>query len=344
MAQTVSKVVDPSKNDGYVPRPDYVRVDYVQPHWTRRKAILKAHPEVKELQKQDVMSAVWVVVCFAAMTGLAYLVRNSSWGSMFLVSYVVGATILHAMWVLIHELTHDLVFASSTLNTAFLLLCNIPHIIPSGISFRHYHRQHHGHLNETYADPDVPSPIENTIFGTTSVGKATWLCFFSIIQAIRVLRHMATPLGPRFEVATFANFALNGLYAYSIYHFWGLTSLVFLVLSSLMAVGLFLHPLGARWIAEHYAVHPDQETYSYYGMLNLVMFNIGYHNEHHDFPNVPWNKLPLLKKISPEYYEPLHQHLSYLRVLYEFVFNDEFTLKTRVVRWSRGGPVGEKLD
>jgi len=336
--------VDDSKTDGYVPQSEYVRVDYVQPHWTRRKAILKDHPEVKNLQHNDFASALWVIICVGAMTCLAYYVRDFSALGIFLMSYAVGATILHAQWVLIHELTHDLVFSSQRLNTLFLLVCNMPHVIPSGISFRHFHRQHHGHLNETYSDPDVPSPLENSLFGRSAIGKAFWLCFFSIIQAIRVLRHYATPLAPRFDTPAFLNVFLNVAYTSIIYKTCGISSVVFLVLSSLMAVGLLLHPLGARWIAEHYAVHPNQETYSYYGHLNYVMFNIGYHNEHHDFPNIPWNKLPVLKSISPEYYEPLHKHTSYLRVLREFIFNDQFTLKTRVVRWPRSGQTAEKLD
>ena len=37
--------------------------------------------------------------------------------------------------------------------------------------------------------------------------------------------------------------------------------------------------------------------------LNLIALNIGYHNEHHDFPDVPWSRLPQLKQMAPEYYD-----------------------------------------
>ena len=110
-----------------------------------------------------------------------------------------------------------------------------------------------------------------------------------------------------------------------------------MLISLFFSVGL--HPLGARWIQRHYITTEDgheQETFSYYGPMNNFAFNVGYHNEHHDFPSIPWNKLPELKKTAPLWYESLDSHKSWTRLLFKFIFQREISLWSRVVRSERG--------
>ena len=97
-----------------------------------------------------------------------------------------------------------------------------------------------------------------------------------------------------------------------------------------------LHPVGARWIQEHYLVFPGQETTSYYGPLNTVALNVGYHNEHHDFPSVPWNRLPEIKRMAPEAYDTLGSYKSWTRLLLRFIFDRQLSLFARQIRSNRG--------
>lgn len=280
------------------------------------------------LQRPYAGSAGWTAALVVGVTLLAWALRAEALWVNLVAGYTVGAVIDHALWVLIHDYTHDAVFGGKAMNKLFLIIADLVHLWPGGISFRHFHRMHHGHLNETYADPDLPSLLEDRIFGHSALGKATWLFFFPFIQSIRMVRYGP---GPFFDPWFHLNIVANVAYCLGVLYFLGWMPFFFLFVSTLFSIGL--HPLGARWVAEHYSFLPDQETFSYYGPANLVSFNIGYHNEHHDFPRVPWVHLPRVREEAREYYDNLASHNSYCRVLYDFIFDPKFTLRSRVVRW-----------
>jgi len=180
-------------------------------------------------------------------------------------------------------------------------------------------------------DGDLPYHWEAKIFNNSTIGKAVWLFLFPVFQILRLFR--LKEIKP-FDGWQALNWATQIAFVSAIIVFFGWGSFFYLFLSFYFS--LSLHPLGARWIQEHYVVKEGQETYSYYGMLNFINFDIGYHNEHHDFPSVPWNNLAKIKKTAPEYYDTLHSYKSWTKLLFKFIFDKKMSLYDRIVRNERG--------
>jgi sphingolipid delta-4 desaturase len=110
---------------------------------------------------------------------------------------------------------------------------------------------------------------------------------------------------------------------YLVYVKMGPWALVWMLMSLYMGLRLkelnhffSLHPLAGNLIAEHYEFLNRLETYDYLGVINYVNLNIGYHVEHHDFPQIPWTRLPIVRKMAPEFYDRYPFHSSYMRVFY----------------------------
>ncbi|MBL7684883.1 MAG: fatty acid desaturase, partial [Deltaproteobacteria bacterium] len=237
----------------------------------------------------------------------------------------------HALFVVIHECTHNLVFKSTLANRWMGMIANFPQFFPSAMGFSKYHTLHHSNQSEYDFDPDLAGPKEAAWVSNSALRKTIFLIFFGLIQGLfRPARIKKVPFLDRWIIL---NFLVQFLFLGITFYFWGYKSLLYFFLSTFFGLGL--HPLGARWIQEHYVVKEGQETYSYYGPLNKLCFNMGYHNEHHDFAKVPWSKLPQLKKIAPEYYDTLYAHSSWTQLLWRFIFDKNLSLYSRIVRPSK---------
>jgi sphingolipid delta-4 desaturase len=154
-----------------------------------------------------------------------------------------------------------------------------------------------------------------------------WVALLGISQALRPLKVKGVKALDRWIVANILVVLVVNILFYLLL---GPKALAYLALSTFFALGL--HPVGGRWIQEHYETRPGQETYSYYGPLNRTCFNMGYHNEHHDFASIPWNNLPRLKRLAPEYYDSLKSYRSWTAVLLKFIFDPSMSTYSRVVR------------
>src|SRR5207248_10361403 len=69
-----------------------------------------------------------------------------------------------------------------------------------------------------------------------------------------------------------------------------------------------------------------------YGPVNRVTPNMGDHNERHELPSIALNNLPKLRAMAPEFYDILKYHSSWTRLLFQFVFDERYSLYSRIER------------
>lgn len=284
----------------------------------------------------------------ALQIGLAYALRNTpffSW-KFWLVAYVFGATSNQNLFLAIHEISHNLAFRSPLANRLFAIVANIPIGVPYSASFRPYHLTHHKSLGVDGLDTDLPTALE-AVFLNSILGKAFFCTFQIFFYAIRPMTIFRIPL----TWVHYVNIAVQLAFDAALVHFAGHKALLYLLLSSFLAGSL--HPLAGHFIAEHYVYEtvtpaqrdpanriPVPETFSYYGPLNILTYNVGLHNEHHDFPAIPWTRLPTLRRIASEFYEDLPYHRSWTYAIWQFIFDKNVGMNCRVKRKQGGRKVG----
>jgi sphingolipid 4-desaturase/C4-monooxygenase len=307
---------------------DFIWSNEPEPHRARSLQILRTHPEVRALFGRNALTTVVCVGVVVLQVAIAWQLRDAPWWLLVPVAWGVGAFLSHATFCLYHECAHQLVLRRFTANQLLGIFTNLPTLLPSYASFRTYHLKHHQYQGDYDMDPDLADRWEARLIGNSVLGKACWLALFPIFQCYRTVRFRhRIPILNRWVVL---NWAAQMAFNVAVFVFLGPGAFVYLLLSFFFSVGL--HPLGARWIQEHFVIDGAQETYSYYGPVNRVAVNIGYHNEHHDFPFIPWNRLPRLTALAPEVYDALQSHRSWGRLWLRFLIDPRISLWSRVAR------------
>jgi len=296
-----------------------------EPHATRRKIILAKYPEIKNLYGTDPsikwQSLFWLIAQFT----VGYLVKDASWGVVLLVAYCFGGFANQALFLAIHEISHNLAFDSILSNKIMGCVANLTTVVPHFSMFQKYHMEHHQFQGVDGIDADLPSRWEGKFF-TNAFLKTIWMILQPFFYLIRPL--FLKPKKPgKWEAI---NWGMSLTADVIMYYCFGFKYLMYMLASSLLGSGL--HPIAGHFIAEHYVFVKGIETYSYYGPFNLITFNVGYHNEHHDFPRIPGSRLPQVREIAKEFYEDLPSYNSWTKVIWDYVMDDTVGPFSRVTR------------
>lgn len=322
------------------PREDfYWENDLPEPHAGRKAALIKYYPEIAKLMGPEPLTK-WVILGVVTFQlTLAVVVSNAPWWVFVIAAYVVGATATQNLFLAIHELSHRLGSKSAFRNRCYTLLANLPIVVPFGITFAPYHLEHHRFQGHDNIDTDIPTLSEAQFFGNKTYNYPM-RCFMKFLfMSIQIFFYALRPVivrpqvmqmlskDPWYLTNTIVQVAFDLTYVY----FVGIKPVFFLLLCVFFAGSV--HPIAGHFLAEHYVFDtPDHETFSYYGPLNFFTYNVGYHNEHHDFPNVPWTRLPKVREIAREYYDTLPECKSWWGAIVRYIIDDTAGPFSRVKR------------
>ncbi|XP_013793634.2 sphingolipid delta(4)-desaturase DES1-like, partial [Limulus polyphemus] len=288
------------------------------------------YPEIKNLMGYDPVFKYVVLAMILTQFLMFWLLKDASWVTILIIAYCFGGVINHSLMLAIHEISHNLAFghARPLTNRIFGIFANLPIGIPMSVSFKKYHLEHHRYQGDEILDTDIPSRLEARLFCTTFT-KCIWVVLQPFFYALRPF--FKYPKSP--TLLEVINTVFQLVFNVMLYYMCGVRIIFYMIGGSLMAMGL--HPVAGHFISEHYMFKKGYETYSYYGVLNKITFNVGYHMEHHDFPSVPGSRLPEVKQIAKEYYENLPQHNSWIKVIYDFITDPDIGPYARVMRKHR---------
>lgn len=326
-----------------LPPTDFTYSPDPEPHGGRKAAILKAHPEITKLMKPEWRTKYIVAATVGLQMSMAILTLDWHWPAYLAALYIVGATANHSLFLAIHELSHNLGEPRPWMNKLVGMFANMPIGIAYCTTFRIYHAEHHryqGHDDHDHTDADLPSWLECYMITGSAFGYVDHTLRKTIFMFCQIFAYALRPMAVRPELMPYddpmfyLNWTIQLSFDGTMVYLFGPKIMLYFLLSTFFAGSI--HPTAGHFLSEHYVFEGKTETYSYYGPLNRLAYNVGYHNEHHDFPNIPWSNLPQVREIAPEFYNHLPQCESWPMAIVRYIFDNRISPFSRVKRTGQG--------
>jgi sphingolipid delta-4 desaturase len=310
---------------------DGSKMNNIDPHYARKVAILKEFPSVPSLYGHEPRTLAYMAVVMSLKLLLAYWAM-ASWAAAVALGVVVAPFLDAGILVIIHELSHNRCTGKVVADRLLSIAANCLMLAPISEIFRQHHSAHHTYLGDATNDVDAPCDWEVAFVGNSSWKKAVWLGLNMVFLPVRSLYKLEV----RWNRFVVLNWVASAATAAAVYAIGGVQLLAFFGISLLCSQGA--HPANARQLQRHLWDGSDEKginaaggsahTFSYYGWSNAFFLNVGFHNEHHDFAQVPWTNLPALRAmVGPKYYpDDAAYHTRGTGDVWNFVFNPKVSL------------------
>lgn len=312
-------------------------------HRERRRALLAAQPQLRALIGSNPWSLAFIALLIGMQTGMAWLVRDGGLLTVFLASFCVGQIILHAGGALVHDAAHGSILRRKRLLVDIaldVLLTSFGHHAQYQLDHVYSHHPYLGDYERDYEHKDAcrfrarkalskARPLTHR--GLIALQLFLDLLPFGFVYSddiVAAIERRSTTLGVedverhvfRPALARKKRWLLRGV-SVLVLVVVGLTLGPWALLYWVWSLSIFQGRMGITNVGQVLAEHPEgpHVTYSRYGFWNLLLFNTGYHDEHHTFPGVPWNRLPELKRRAPHAFVAASER-GYFRWWFEYVF------------------------
>jgi sphingolipid delta-4 desaturase len=112
-------------------------------HRHRARAMLEAHPEIKELFRRTPSTAAWGVLFVGLQLGLALALGGAPLWAVVVAAFVLGSWININLFMLAHECNHSLVFKKNSWNRWLFTLTSLPMALSAHHTWWVEHHVHH---------------------------------------------------------------------------------------------------------------------------------------------------------------------------------------------------------
>lgn len=310
-------------------------------HNEMRREAVRLCPELRKLAGTDPRTALAVPALLAAHWGAAWLVSGGGLPTVFLAAFLFGQVTIHAAGALVHETAHRLIFRGAKAKLAFdMALEFVLASYGKQLTYQHEHiTSHHPYIGDyerDYEHEDICAFQARHRLKTDNPRLQRMVTVLTLILHLLPLgfilgeallprlnarlggapvrdpsRRISASRAPKWQVRLFVAISIaSNLLLLALFGPWAL-------LYHVWSLSIFLGKCGVsnlgQSLSEHAGSDTENPTRSTYGRINWLLFNTGFHNEHHTFPNVPWTRLPALRSGAPEVFahEAERSYLGY---------------------------------